>query len=79
MIYRSGDDVRLGDVVDVGGGNGPRMRVVVIISAGQAAEGFSASEWAYLKDGIILQDTKVFGLLHVEDLSKDYVLVQRGR
>jgi len=75
--YANGDEVKIGDIVDVGHGNGPRMRVVVIIPAGEAAEGFSAAEWAHLKHGIVLQDTKVFGLLHLDELDDEQVLIQR--
>jgi hypothetical protein len=78
VSYANGDEVRIGDVVDVGGGNGPRMRVVVIIPASEAAEGFNASDWAYLKRGIILEDTKVFGLLHVDELDHELVFIQRA-
>ena len=76
--YANGDEVKLGDIVDVGQGHGPQMRVVVIIPSGQAADGFDASEWAYLKRGVVLQDTKVFGLLHLDELDHEQVLVQRA-
>ena len=76
--YASGDEVRIGDIVDVGKGNGPRMRVVVIIPSNEAAEGFDAAEWAYLKRGIVLQDTKIFGLLHLDEFDHEHILVQRA-
>ena len=76
--YHTGEEVRVGDIVDVGGGNGPKMRVVVVISSGEAAPGFDAREWAYLREGVILQDSTVFGLLHLEDLDHEHVLVQRA-
>ena len=53
LRYASGEEVRLGDVVDVGKGHGPRMEVVVIISSLEAAEGFDPTAWAYLKNGIV--------------------------
>jgi len=77
ICYASGDEVRIGDIADVGGGHGPRMRVVVIIPSGEAAPGFNASEWAYLKQGVVLQDVKVFGLLYLEEFDEEQVLVQR--
>ena len=77
IYYTSGDEVRIGDIVDVGGGSGPRMRVVVIIPSGEAAQGFKAEEWAYLKSGAMLQDVKLFGLLHLDRLEDEHVLVQR--
>lgn len=76
--YANGDEVKLGDIVDVGHGNGPQMRVVVIIPTGQAAEGFDASQWTYLKHGVVLQDTKIFGLLHLNELDDEQLLVQRA-
>ena len=76
--YATGDEVKIGDVVDVGQGKGPQMRVVVIIPTSQAAEGFEASQWAYLNEGVVLQDTKVFGLLHLKELDHEHVLVQRA-
>ena len=77
LRYASGEEVRLGDVVDVGKGHGPRMEVVVIISSLEAAEGFDPTAWAYLKNGIVLRDTKVFGLLHLEELDHEQILVRR--
>jgi hypothetical protein len=47
MKYFDGEEVRLGDIVDVGAGNGPEMRVVVIVPD-QAAEMFAAEQWRYL-------------------------------
>ena len=79
LRYQDGQDVRLGDIVDVGGGNGPWCCVVVIIPTGDAAHGFNASDWAYLEHGVVLQDQKVFGLLHVEDLDDEYQLKQRAQ
>jgi len=77
--YSSGELVELGDIVDVGGGSGPWCRVVVIIPTGAAASGFVASEWSYLKHGVMLQDTKTFGLLHLDALATEHVLVQRAQ
>ncbi len=78
VLYASGDEVRIGDVVDVGAGNGPKMQVVVIIPTNEAAEGFTVADWAYLEKGIILQDTTHFGLLHLDELDQEQVLVQRS-
>lgn len=65
--------------MDVGGGNGPLCCVVVIIPNGDAASGFSAADWAYLKRGVVFQDEKVFGLLHVEELDHEYILMHRAQ
>jgi hypothetical protein len=74
--YATGEPVQLGDLVDVGRGNGPKMRVVVVIPMQEAAAGFDASEWEYLKRGVVLQDPQVFGLLHLEELDEDCQRVQ---
>jgi hypothetical protein len=76
--YSSGAEVRLGDVVDVGAGNGPRMRVVVIIPTHEAASGFDAAEWSYLGKGLMLQDQRAFGLLHLGELNDEQLLVERA-
>ena len=77
--YISGGEVRLNDVVDLGGGNGPNGRVVVIIPTGEAVDGFDASDWAYLKAGVMFEEKTMFGLLHVENLDEDFVLVGRAQ
>jgi hypothetical protein len=76
--YQHGETVQVGDIVDVGGGSGPTARVVVIVSTGEAAAGFSADEWLYLKQGVLLQDTKLFGLLHVHTLDHECLLIRRA-
>ena len=78
LKYASGAEVHLGDVVDVGAGNGPRMRVVVILPTHEAADGFNAAEWLHLEHGILLQDVTVFGLLHLGVLDNEQVLLQRA-
>ena len=77
LRYASGDDVQLGDIVDVGEGQGPQMEVVVIIPSLEAVEGFDSAAWSYLKNGIVLRDTKIFGLLHLEELDHEQILVRR--
>jgi hypothetical protein len=79
MSYQDGTDVQLGDVVDVGAGGGQLCSVVVIIPAGEAAPGFDASEWSYLGRGIMLRDEQTFGLLHLEELSHEHLLVHRAQ
>jgi hypothetical protein len=79
MKYTTGEPVLLGDIVDVNEGNGPQCRVVVIIPSGEAESGFVASEWSYLKHGVMLQDTKVLGLLHLDELSPEHILVRRAQ
>jgi hypothetical protein len=78
ICYYSGEDVRLGDLVDVGHGHGQKARVVVIIQNGQALDGFNVQEWAFLQEGIMLQDETTFGLLHLPTLDEEYILVSRA-
>jgi hypothetical protein len=66
--------VKIGDFVDVGNGHGLEARVVVIISSGEVVAGFSAPEWSYLKQGVMLQDQKVFGLLHLPEFNHEHIL-----
>ena len=49
LRYHDGATVQLGDIVDVGFGSGPTARVVVIVPTSEAAPGFIADEWSYLK------------------------------
>ena len=75
LRYATGEEVRIGDIIRLDKGHGPQMRVVVIIPANEAAEGFNAEAWAYLAKGVMLQDTKVFGLLHLDELDKEQVVL----
>jgi hypothetical protein len=77
MHYYDGEEVQFGDIVDVGAGNGPEMRVVVIVPD-QAAEGFDAEHWRYLGAGVLLQDTAAFGLAWLDNLDHEYVFVRRA-
>ena len=77
MHYHSGAKVELGDIVAVGGADGPQTRVVVIVPD-RAAEGFDVDGWAHLGPGILLQDTSVFGLVWVSQLDHEYILVRRA-
>lgn len=76
--YSSGEGAYVGDLVDVGRGNGPLLRVVVVIPTQEAVAGFDASEWAYLENGVVLQDLKLLGLLHLATLDEDQILVRRA-
>ena len=79
MQYANGEEVRLGDIIDVGEGNGPRLRVVVIPKLSQAAEGFDLREWATLGGGILGQDVKTGGLVVLSEIdSNEDLLVQRA-
>lgn len=74
MKYADGQEVMLGDKVSLGGDSGGV--VVGIISSGQFADGFPATEWLYLKRGILVQFPR-FGLIHYETVEPDVALVSR--
>ena len=79
MQYANGEDVRLGDIIDLGEGNGPRVRVIVIPKLGQAAEGFDVREWATLGYGILTQDVNTGGLVKLLEIDPhEYLLVRRA-
>jgi hypothetical protein len=79
MQYANGEEVRLGDIIDVGEGNGPRVRVVAIPRLSQAAEGFDVREWVTLGDGILAQDVKTGGLVALSEINPyEHLLVQRA-
>jgi hypothetical protein len=78
LRYPNGEDVRLGDIIDIGEGNGPRVRVVIIKYLGQAAEGFDICDWPTL-DGILCQEVKSGGLLELSEIDpNEDSLVQRA-
>ena len=78
LRYHDGATVQLGDIVDLGFGSGPTARVVVTVPTSEAAPGFIADEWSSLKQGVLLQDTKLFGLLHVDTLDCEYLSLRRS-
>lgn len=78
LRYANGEDVRLGDIIDVGEGNGPKVRVVIISYLRQAAEGFDLRDWPTL-DGILAQDLKSGGLVELSEIDpNEDSLVQRA-
>jgi hypothetical protein len=78
LRYPNGEDVRLGDIIDIGEGNGPRVRVVIISYLGQVAEGFDIHDWPTL-DGILCQEVKSGGLLELSEIDpNEDSLVQRA-
>lgn len=78
MRYHDGEEVHLGDIVDVARGQGPKMRVVVIVATNEAVDGFDAKEWAHLGPGVLLKDADVFGLLWLARLDEEQILMSRA-
>ena len=75
--YKSGEEIQLGDVVDIGQGNGPQGVVVVVIPSGPVAKGFTAEDWSYLKSGLMLQADGM-GLVHYAQPNDELILVHRA-
>ena len=75
--YMSGEEIRLGDFVDLGFGYGPQATVVVPIPSGPAAEGFKAEDWAYLESGFLLQAQEM-GLVHYPEADDELLLIRRA-
>ena len=79
LQYGNGEEVRLGDIVDIGHGNGPTLRVAVIPQLGLAAPGFDVHDWPTLADGVLLQDVKTGGLVsYSEFYSDEPILIKRA-
>ena len=75
--YKSGEEIRLGDIVDIGQGNGPQGVVVVVIPSGPAAKGFTAEDWSYLESGFMLQ-AEGMGLVHYSQPDDELIFVRRA-
>ena len=77
QFYMSGEEVRLGDLVEISHGNGPKATIVVLIPEGPAAAGFKAEEWSYLKSGFMLQ-AEGMGLVHYSEPDNELLLIRRA-
>jgi len=73
MTYADGQQVRLGDRVDLGGHEG---EVVAIIHEAAYADGFSHGAWAYLGSGVLVR-FEAYGLIHYRAPEDDLVLLAR--
>jgi len=71
--YRTGEDVRAGDRVELDGSPG---RVVFVIETKSYLPDFPAAEWDYL-DGGIMVETEKHGLVLLDSPDEDLVLVNR--
>jgi hypothetical protein len=74
LQYATGEDVELGDVVEVDGRIG---RVVANLGDDQYAPDYSRSEWSYLETGI-LWESPVLGLVHLPSIDDDAVFKGRA-
>lgn len=75
MNYADGQEVLLGDAVDLGGGS--VGRVVAVMDTDRYTERYPAEEWSYLKDGALLE-APTFGLVHCTENGHDFTLIGRA-
>jgi len=73
--YADGQEVLLGDAVDLGGGS--VGRVVAVLDTGRYSQCYLAEEWSYLKEGVLLE-AHAFGLVHCTESGHDFTLLGRG-
>lgn len=76
MNYIDGLEAMLGDEVLIQGQH--KGIVVACIDSGQYSTQYSANDWAYLMEGVLI-DTDFGGLIHYKSsTNKNIVLVKRG-
>jgi hypothetical protein len=79
MIYSSGVEIRVGDVVLIG--NSGKGTVVANIERREYCAGHSSAEWGYLGKGVMI-DTDFGGVIHYPDQAsldaEGIVLIRRG-
>ncbi len=75
MRYKCGNEIQLGDVVEIAGMRG---EVVCILDKFLATEEYSAAEWAYLEKGLLIE-TEEIGLVHIENIDVDLLLVAQKK
>ena len=69
----------VGDIVDLGYGEGPRGRVLMVVggpNAGSVSE-HRVADWEYLGPGILVQSESK-GLVYEESPDDETILVQRN-
>lgn len=75
MKYMDGNEVLLGDIVDLG--NDMKGVVVAVIDAGAYSSGYLQDEWSHLQQGALLE-AEGFGLLHCPTSEHDFALIDRA-
>ncbi|MGH8030321.1 MAG: hypothetical protein ACREO3_10340 [Arenimonas sp.] len=78
MLYADGQEVRLGDLVDMGDGKGATTQVVALVSTEESVEGMDAREWDYFHDGLVLRHIAGRHLIHLQAFTAEHHLVSRG-
>jgi len=77
QYYATGEEIRVGDMVDLGYGHGPKGIIVVLIPDGPASSEFDATEWSYLGTGFMLR-AEGMGLVHYPAADDELLLVARA-
>lgn len=75
LKYSSGEDIQIGDHVKIGGQD--EGVVVAIPGAGNYSEGYTASDWSYLKSGVLVNSDNA-GLIHYPDQDDQFELISRA-
>lgn len=75
MNYADGQEVLLGDAVDLGGGS--VGRVVAVLDTQRFSERYPAEDWSYLKEGALLE-APAFGLVNCAENGHDFTLIGRA-
>jgi hypothetical protein len=73
LLYFSGKEVRVGDIVQYGDSQG---EIVFIITSGSYSEKYPKSTWDYLKEGFGIE-TQKYGLIHAIEPDEDLTLISR--
>ena len=72
--YITGEEIRIGDIVEVAGARGT---VAFVVKTGQYSDKFPKAVWDYLGEGFMVESQK-YGLVHHPHADEDFVLVQRA-
>lgn len=73
-FYADGEEIRLADQVSLGHARGV---VVAVIAENAYMEGYLASDWSYLGQGVLVIFDQ-YGLLHYPCIEQDVRLVSRA-
>ncbi|MCP4329215.1 MAG: hypothetical protein GY791_12345 [Alphaproteobacteria bacterium] len=76
MKYSDGEEIRLGDRVEVWHGN--RGVVVCDIDLSNYTKEYPEADWSYLKTGVLIE-TEKGGLLYLDEADEDLRLLERSR
>jgi hypothetical protein len=74
MHYATGDEIRLGDRVELW--PGAEGEVVAVLDSREFLPAYPESEWAYLKTGILVE-TGQAGLIHFLKPDQTMILIDR--